>query len=98
MVLDLTGSKSKIVFESLPSDDLKQRQPDIRKAMKELDWRPTIKLREGIAAPRNKAAKRGPQPRRLSLVSFSRLSNRLKAGRGVKKCRVPAALNNGECG
>ena len=48
LVVELTGSKSKLVFQPLPADDPKQRQPDIRKAMKELNWRPTIELREGL--------------------------------------------------
>ena len=48
LVVELTGSKSELVFQPLPSDDPKQRQPDIRKAMKELDWQPTIELREGL--------------------------------------------------
>jgi UDP-glucuronate decarboxylase len=48
MVVELTGSKSKLVFQPLPADDPKQRQPDIRKAIKELNWRPTIELREGL--------------------------------------------------
>jgi UDP-glucuronate decarboxylase len=47
-VLDLTGSKSKLVFEPLPSDDPKQRQPNIAKAQELLDWRPKIALREGL--------------------------------------------------
>ena len=48
LVIEMTGSKSKLVFQPLPADDPKQRQPDIRKAMKELNWRPTINLREGL--------------------------------------------------
>ncbi len=48
MVIDLTGSKSKLIFEDLPMDDPLQRQPDITLAKKELDWEPTIKLREGL--------------------------------------------------
>ena len=47
-VIELTGSKSKIVFLSLPSDDPKQRRPDIGLAKAELNWEPTIQLREGL--------------------------------------------------
>jgi UDP-glucuronate decarboxylase len=47
-VLELTGSKSKIVSLKLPSDDPKQRQPDIALAEKLLGWRPTTQLREGL--------------------------------------------------
>jgi UDP-glucuronate decarboxylase len=48
LVLELTGSKSKLVFEPLPSDDPKQRQPDIGKAKEELNWEPKIPLRDGL--------------------------------------------------
>jgi UDP-glucuronate decarboxylase len=47
-VIDLTGSKSKIVAKPLPSDDPRQRQPDITLARKELGWEPKIELREGL--------------------------------------------------
>jgi UDP-glucuronate decarboxylase len=48
-ILDLTGSKSKLVFEPLPADDPKQRQPDITQAREKLGWEPTVPLREGLA-------------------------------------------------
>ncbi len=48
LILELTRSKSKLVFQPLPSDDPKQRQPDIRKAKEKLDWEPTIALRVGL--------------------------------------------------
>lgn len=47
-VIDLTGSKSKLSFKPLPSDDPKQRQPDITLAKKHLDWEPKVPLREGL--------------------------------------------------
>jgi len=47
-VIELTGSKSKIVKEPLPSDDPKQRRPDISKAKKILNWEPSIKLEDGL--------------------------------------------------
>jgi UDP-glucuronate decarboxylase len=47
-VIDLTGSKSKLVFEPLPSDDPVQRKPDIGFARRSLDWEPKIKLRDGL--------------------------------------------------
>jgi UDP-glucuronate decarboxylase len=47
-IIDLTGSKSKIVYRPLPSDDPKQRQPNIELAKKQLDWEPKVKLREGL--------------------------------------------------
>ena len=48
MVLELTGSKSKIVIKPLPADDPKQRRPDISLAKRWLDWEPTVPLREGL--------------------------------------------------
>ncbi|MAB09574.1 UDP-glucuronic acid decarboxylase family protein [Hyphomonas sp.] len=47
-VLELTGSKSGIVNRPLPSDDPRQRQPDISKAKSALGWEPTIPLAEGL--------------------------------------------------
>jgi UDP-glucuronate decarboxylase len=44
----LTGSRSKLVYEPLPEDDPRQRQPDISLAIRELDWRPKIALEEGL--------------------------------------------------
>ncbi|MFL5563269.1 MAG: UDP-glucuronic acid decarboxylase family protein [Gemmatimonadaceae bacterium] len=48
LVVELTASKSPIVTRPLPSDDPKQRQPDITKARKQLGWEPAIQLREGL--------------------------------------------------
>ena len=49
-VLELTGSSSKLVFQDLPSDDPKQRRPDISLAKKELNgWEPTVQLEEGLS-------------------------------------------------
>jgi len=47
-VLDLTGSKSKIVYKPLPGDDPKMRRPDISLAKMALGWEPTIPLRKGL--------------------------------------------------
>ncbi|NOR85994.1 MAG: NAD-dependent epimerase/dehydratase family protein [Bacteroidales bacterium] len=47
-VIELTGTKSKIIYEDLPSDDPMQRQPDISLAKKELDWEPKVQLKEGL--------------------------------------------------
>jgi UDP-glucuronate decarboxylase len=48
MVIEVTGSASKIVHHPLPMDDPKQRQPDISKALELLDWRPKVLLRDGL--------------------------------------------------
>ncbi len=47
-VIDLTGSKSKIVFKPLPTDDPLQRQPDISLASEKLKWQPVVKLKDGL--------------------------------------------------
>ena len=47
-VIDLTGSKSKLVFMPLPQDDPKQRQPNIGKAREILGWEPEVRLRDGL--------------------------------------------------
>ncbi|WP_022778695.1 UDP-glucuronic acid decarboxylase family protein [Butyrivibrio sp. AE3009] len=49
LVIKLAGSDSKIVYKPLPQDDPLQRQPVIDLAKKELDWKPTISLEEGLA-------------------------------------------------
>jgi len=46
--LQLTGSKSKLIYKELPADDPQQRQPDITLAKNKLGWEPTIQLEEGL--------------------------------------------------
>jgi UDP-glucuronate decarboxylase len=48
LTLKLVGGKSKIVFKPLPSDDPRQRQPDIALARRVLKWEPLIPLEEGL--------------------------------------------------
>jgi UDP-glucuronate decarboxylase len=47
-VIELTGSKSKLVQEPLPEDDPVRRRPDITLAQNQLGWSPTVKLRQGL--------------------------------------------------
>lgn len=47
-VIRLTGSKSKITFQDLPSDDPKQRRPDISLAKSSLNWEPKVDLEQGL--------------------------------------------------
>lgn len=48
LVLELTGSGSRIEHRELPADDPRQRQPNIDKAQKVLDWKPSVALRDGL--------------------------------------------------
>jgi len=48
IIIDQIGSKSKIIFEHLPEDDPKQRQPDISFAKSELNWEANTQLKEGL--------------------------------------------------
>jgi UDP-glucuronate decarboxylase len=47
-IIKLTASKSKLVFQALPTDDPKQRQPDITLAKQYLDWEPKVNLEDGL--------------------------------------------------
>jgi UDP-glucuronate decarboxylase len=47
-VIELTGSKSKIIFEPLPEDDPMQRKPDISKIKSIINWEPNVQLEEGL--------------------------------------------------
>ena len=47
-VIELSNSKSEVVFKKLPADDPRQRRPDITKARKILEWEPEIELEEGL--------------------------------------------------
>jgi UDP-glucuronate decarboxylase len=49
LVLELTGSRSRLAYHPLPADDPRQRRPDIALAMSRLNWQPTVRLREGLA-------------------------------------------------
>ena len=48
LVIELTGTKSKVIYQPLPSDDPMQRQPNIEKAKKLLNWEPQVQLKEGL--------------------------------------------------
>jgi nucleoside-diphosphate-sugar epimerase len=48
LVLELTGSEAGVTHAPLPSDDPKQRRPDIGRARRELGWEPRVELREGL--------------------------------------------------
>ncbi|MEX2482661.1 MAG: UDP-glucuronic acid decarboxylase family protein [Gammaproteobacteria bacterium] len=48
LVIELTGSRSALIHEPLPTDDPRQRKPDISRAETMLDWRPEVALRDGL--------------------------------------------------
>lgn len=48
IVLEMTGSRSKLIFEPLPEDDPRQRKPDIALARRELGWEPCVSLEKGL--------------------------------------------------
>jgi UDP-glucuronate decarboxylase len=50
MVVAMTGTVSRIVYEPLPVDDPRRRKPDIGRAMALLDWRPAVDLETGLGA------------------------------------------------
>jgi len=47
-VIDMTGSRSKIIYEKLPADDPMQRKPDITLARTKLGWEPKVQLESGL--------------------------------------------------
>lgn len=47
-IIEMTGSKSELVFLPLPADDPKRRQPNIDKAIEKLGWKPNVPLRQGL--------------------------------------------------
>lgn len=49
LIIELTNSKSKIVYQPLPGDDPTQRKPDITLAKKQLNWEPRVDIRQGLA-------------------------------------------------
>ncbi len=48
LIINITGSKSKLTFEKLPKDDPTRRKPDITLASKELGWKPSVEINEGL--------------------------------------------------
>jgi UDP-glucuronate decarboxylase len=48
LVLDLSGSRSSLVFRPLPADDPRQRCPDITQAQQVLGWQPRVQLQDGL--------------------------------------------------
>lgn len=49
LIVEITGSRSRMIHRELPENDPKQRQPDITEASRRLDWKPEVILRDGLA-------------------------------------------------
>ena len=58
-VIDLTGSASEILHQPLPTDDPKQRRPDITRAQELLGWEPRVSLRDGLQRTIEQAGRDG---------------------------------------
>src|SRR5206468_4755307 len=56
-VIEVTGSRSELIYEALPVDDPQQRRPDITLARGLLDWEPEIELREGLSLTLEKSGR-----------------------------------------
>jgi UDP-glucuronate decarboxylase len=48
MIIEMTGTSSRLVFKPLPADDPRQRRPDIELAKEKLGWQPKVRLKEGL--------------------------------------------------
>ena len=85
-VIEVTGSRSEIVYEALPTDDPQVRQPDISLAREMLGWEPKVELREGLAPHAGEVRRRSPHRRR-------RRPSRRRARRGrlleTNPCQTP---------
>jgi UDP-glucuronate decarboxylase len=94
-ILELTGSRSRIVHAPLPADDPRQRCPDITRAREELGWAPSVELREGlmrtIAWFDETLQRRGATPVRNAVPQDDGLA-------GVPPRVQPAAPTNGSAG
>ena len=90
LVIELTGSRSRMAFQPLPGDDPTQRCPDIELARRELGWQPDIALREGLrrtithlegVLSRSETTAKTARPPRKSRLSTTGSSD---AARGVR--------------
>jgi UDP-glucuronate decarboxylase len=79
-VIDITGSRSRLEFRPLPSDDPRQRQPDITLARSELDWQPSVALDDGLAKTIAYFDSLLKSSGRVSKVEFTRSERRQRAG------------------
>jgi len=79
-VIDITGSKSRLEFRPLPSDDPRQRQPDIALARAELGWQPKVQLEEGLEKTIDYFDRLLKLSARVSKVDFARFDRREHAG------------------
>jgi UDP-glucuronate decarboxylase len=79
-VIEMTGSQSRLEFRPLPSDDPRQRQPDITLARSELDWGPKISLEEGLRRTVDYFARLLKSSASVNRVDFVRFERRQRSG------------------
>jgi UDP-glucuronate decarboxylase len=79
-IIAITGSKSRLEFRPLPSDDPRQRQPDIALARAELGWQPKVQLEEGLEKTIEYFDQLLKSSARVSKVDFARSDRRQRAG------------------
>ncbi len=78
LVVELTGTKSPIVYEPLPADDPKVRKPDISRARSMLGWEPSVKVRDGLARTIEYFARYVGTPLMSPRAPRARLDSRLR--------------------
>jgi UDP-glucuronate decarboxylase len=79
-VIEITGSRSRLEFRPLPTDDPRQRQPDITLARNELDWEPRVSLDEGLTKTVEHFSRLLDVSASVSRVDFVRFERRQRSG------------------
>ena len=90
-IVEVTESRSEIVFEALPIDDPKVRQPDIARARDLLGWEPEIELRDGLARTVEHYTEHPGRPRQAMSAEAKNLEAIVKAiEQHDRNCEYPA--------
>ena len=107
-VIAVTGSRSEIVFEALPTDDPQVRQPDISLAREILGWEPEVGLAEGLRRTIEQSGSEGlvgtgalSPVRTVGGPRVRRTPSRAPTGKGAPNltrnfvCQIPLAIGGG---